>query len=308
VSTLKLVEESYGLVLYVDGQPHNPEDDETFDVRAVELHPIALRSIPLGAKIRLCDKVIGSRDLFARTPNCTFERTSDNRLLGHVETPFFPGKEDLRKAEVETILGATLRHAAHELQVMQQAGIVLSSECRIYDEIAYMHFTLCLANQTFEEAEAYVGGLEARLYNGTENTAQPLLFVCHASEDKAFVTRLVRELDRRAQYAWFDKREILVGDSIVEQVNKALAEARFVIAVLSPFSVRKAWVMRELNSSLMRQLADQGIRVLPVVIATCDIPPLLADMKYADFRKSFRHGFHELLSAIRGTAGPSASV
>jgi hypothetical protein len=53
----------------------------------------------------------------------------------------------------------------------------------------------------------------------------------------------------------------------------------------------------------MRQLGDKGIRILPLVLESCDIPPLFADLKYADFRTSFDVGLHELITAIqRSTA------
>lgn len=68
---------------------------------------------------------------------------------------------------------------------------------------------------------------------------------------------------------------------------------------LSPRSVDKPWVVREMSSSMMRQLGDKGIRVLPLLIEDCEIPPLLADLKYADFRTSFNEGLEELVSAIK---------
>jgi TIR domain len=109
----------------------------------------------------------------------------------------------------------------------------------------------------------------------------------------------VRELDRRALHAWYDKREILVGDSIVGRINEALAQARFLVVVLSPRSVIKPWVTRELNSTLMRQLDQQHIAILPVLVEDCSVPPLLADFNYADFRHSFDDGMAALVAAIR---------
>lgn len=307
--TLKLVKKgALGPTLLIDDVPHYSEPDEAFEVRASSIRDVALHSIPRGVRIRPCDKVIGSRELVGRSPFCTFERTSDNRTLVHVEAPFLPDREDLGETEVEEHLSPALQHAATELQMLTDAGIVISSDRVISDEMAEVWFTVRLdSNQTFAEAEDYIEHLQARLYSVGESPARSLLFVCHASEDKPFVSKLVTELDRRAQYAWFDQREILVGDSIVERINQALGEARFIIAVLSPSSVRKPWVLRELNSSLMRQLAGQGILILPILIAPCEIPPLLADIKYADFSKSFSGGFAELLSAIRGPSRPSGT-
>jgi len=48
----------------------------------------------------------------------------------------------------------------------------------------------------------------------------------------------------------------------------------------------------------MRQLAKENISLLPVLLEDCEIPPLLADIKFADFRSEFDKGFSGLYSAI----------
>jgi hypothetical protein len=45
----------------------------------------------------------------------------------------------------------------------------------------------------------------------------------------------------------------------------------------------------------MRQLKDRAIRILPVLIEDCDVPLLLDDIKYADFRLDYNKGFTSLL-------------
>ncbi|MGZ5467322.1 MAG: toll/interleukin-1 receptor domain-containing protein [Thermoanaerobaculia bacterium] len=132
------------------------------------------------------------------------------------------------------------------------------------------------------------------------HTPELLLFLCHASEDKAFVDKLAAFLDANSVDVWYDKREIRIGDSIVEQINDGLERASHVVVVLSKSAVQKAWVQRELSSSLMRQLAEKSVRILPVVRETCDIPPLLADIRYADCRSDAESGFRKLVEQLRG--------
>lgn len=125
-----------------------------------------------------------------------------------------------------------------------------------------------------------------------------LAFICHASEDKAFVERLCDFLDRSDIAVWYDRREIGVGDSIVEMVNAGLAEATHVVVVISPNSAQKSWVTRELSSTLMRQLAGSNIKLLPVLAANCALPPLLADIKYANCAADEHRGFEDLTTAL----------
>lgn len=49
----------------------------------------------------------------------------------------------------------------------------------------------------------------------------------------------------------------------------------------------------------MRHLSDSSIRVLPVLVDACEIPALIADIRYADCRTEKTAGFRELLAAIK---------
>ena len=125
-----------------------------------------------------------------------------------------------------------------------------------------------------------------------------LVFICHASEDKPFVDRLCSMLDSASVPVWYDRREIRVGDSIVQRINDGLGQASHLAIVLSQSSITKPWVLKELSASVMRQLSDSSIRVLPIVIDDCTIPPILADVRYANCRHDLHEGLRELLQAI----------
>jgi hypothetical protein len=128
----------------------------------------------------------------------------------------------------------------------------------------------------------------------------PLLFICHASEDKPFVESLCAYLDERNVPVWYDRREIKVGQSIVQRINEGLDSASHLVIVLSQKSVEKPWVLKECGSALMRQLQDASIIVVPIMVDDCSPPSLLADIKYADCRGRTEEGFHELCSGILG--------
>ena len=125
-----------------------------------------------------------------------------------------------------------------------------------------------------------------------------LLFICHASEDKAFVDELASAIDRNGFDVWYDKREIKVGESIVERISDGLDSATHLLVVLSKSAISKPWVKRELSSSLMKQLGSNSIRVIPLLREDCALPALLSDIKYADFRKDFDNGLQEMFEGI----------
>jgi len=126
------------------------------------------------------------------------------------------------------------------------------------------------------------------------------LFISYASEDRPFVEQLVKALDPFVEHVWYDRREIIVGDSIVKRINEGLRGADFLAAVLSKASVSKPWVQSELASAIMRQNSESTVRLLPILREDCAIPPLLSAIRCADFRVSFETGINELLQGLQG--------
>jgi hypothetical protein len=54
----------------------------------------------------------------------------------------------------------------------------------------------------------------------------------------------------------------------------------------------------ELNATLMAELSGKGVAVLPVLIEDCELPELLKDRVYADFRGDFEVGLQKLLAVF----------
>ncbi|MGY3036156.1 hypothetical protein ACVIIV_005326 [Bradyrhizobium sp. USDA 4354] len=133
------------------------------------------------------------------------------------------------------------------------------------------------------------------------SAAKPRVFLSHSSKDKSAARKLAGRLSELDFEVWFDEWQIAVGDSIVEKVFSALSASDTLVVLLSRASVRSRWVTEELNSSVMRQLSDGGIRVLPVLCETCAVPASLKHIKYADFRK--RKGYFDLVEALQPAAG-----
>jgi hypothetical protein len=49
----------------------------------------------------------------------------------------------------------------------------------------------------------------------------------------------------------------------------------------------------------MRTLSDRSAKVLPLLYETCDIPHIIADLRYADFRSDYSAGLREILHSIQ---------
>lgn len=127
------------------------------------------------------------------------------------------------------------------------------------------------------------------------------LFICHASEDKPSARELALFMKHLGADVWFDEWEIKVGESIVQKIDDALGSVTHLILLLSRNSVYKHWVKKEFSSALMRQLSNNSITVLPLRLDDSPIPPILADIKYADARAGLRQAFAEIEQALFST-------
>lgn len=134
------------------------------------------------------------------------------------------------------------------------------------------------------------------------------VFVSHASEDKPFVDKLVADLAANAVPVWYDKLDLRIGESIPGAINLGLTDSKYFAIVLTKASVASIWVREELNAALMRQVAKGGTFILPLLLEDCEIPPLLAHRKFADFRNDYSGALSNLLSLWGKDAEACASV
>lgn len=125
------------------------------------------------------------------------------------------------------------------------------------------------------------------------------LFISHSSKDKAIARRISEGLRAMGTRVFFDEWSIGPSESIIERISAGIAQHDTLAVLLSPNSASSEWVKRELDAALMAQLGGQDVEVLPLLIETCDIPPLLADIKHIDFRDNFEDAFIELMQYVK---------
>jgi hypothetical protein len=124
------------------------------------------------------------------------------------------------------------------------------------------------------------------------------LFISHSSQDKEFARQLAEDIKQIGHTPWLDEWEIKVGESIPKRIEQGVAEADYVVLVLSPNSTASNWVEAEWRAKYWNEAEQGQIMVLPALIADCEIPGLLKPKRYADFRKSYSVGLVQLMAAI----------
>ncbi len=123
------------------------------------------------------------------------------------------------------------------------------------------------------------------------------IFLCHSSNDKPEVMQIAETL--RSQYidVWYDDWEIDYGDSISEKINEGISKSDYLAVILTPASIKSGWVKSEWTSAHGKEKKLGNIKLLPVLLKSCDAPSLLIDRKYIDLREE---NFHSGLSELKG--------
>jgi hypothetical protein len=124
------------------------------------------------------------------------------------------------------------------------------------------------------------------------------VFLSYSSQDRQFAERLAGDLVGHGLRVWWDQWEMQVGDSLIAKIQEGIQASSWLTVVLSPTSVASNWVKRELASALADEISTDRVRVLPLLVADCEVPPFLRDRLYADFRVTYETGLALLLRRL----------
>ena len=135
-------------------------------------------------------------------------------------------------------------------------------------------------------------------------------FISYNSHDRGFVEQLAKDLKANGVTPWFDRWEMLPGESLTDKIGPAILENDYFVVVISPSSVESEWVKRELGVALTREFDERRVEIIPVYLRECEIPPFLRDKVYADFTTDYRSGLEDLLRRLGkvGEARPVATT
>jgi hypothetical protein len=134
------------------------------------------------------------------------------------------------------------------------------------------------------------------------------LFLSHNNTDKPWTERLAAALEADATgpalKVFFDKWDIPPGGDIPAELENGLQNSRYVGLVLSPESLASDWVMLERSTAIYRDPRARQRSLIPLLRRTCDIPDMLARLRYIDFRREqdFNEGLDTLVEILRGRA------
>jgi hypothetical protein len=150
------------------------------------------------------------------------------------------------------------------------------------------------------------GSLETEMKRGFSG---PSIFLSHSHADNRFVRRLAKDLTQNGIRIWLDEAEMMVGDSLIEKISKAIDETDYVGVVLSKSSVKSRWVKKEVSIAMTKEIRGRQVTILPILLEDCNVPSYLSDRIYADFRnlKSYRQQLARIVVKVTTLPGSSAT-
>jgi len=154
------------------------------------------------------------------------------------------------------------------------------------------------------------GGVSRQICENTGVAARYHAFLSYARADAAAVRRLAENLHQLGVDLFFDEWEIGPGDVLVHQIDRGLLESQDGLLAVTPAALSRPWVQNE-YAVLMQRAVEQDRRIIPVLLADAEMPPLLAARIWVDLRHAdgpeYEANVRDLAARLRGERpGPPA--
>jgi hypothetical protein len=157
-----------------------------------------------------------------------------------------------------------------------------------------------------------------QIERGARRTAKPDIFMSHSSRDKAAALNLATTLNFCAIDVWLDDWELDIGQSLTDEISKAMNTSRFIAILITDNYNKTVWTKTEYKKALAREQNEQRTVMLPIIVGEAQIPDFLEDKIYVDLRSDYFCGITKLVGMVHGLtqfrvsqalrAGPPHSV
>jgi hypothetical protein len=137
-----------------------------------------------------------------------------------------------------------------------------------------------------------------RIERGAKRTAKPDIFISHSSRDKAAALKLGTTLNFCAIDVWLDDWELEVGQSLTDEIAKAMDASRYIAILITENYNKTVWTKTEYKKALAREQKEQRTVMLPLIVGEAQIPDFLEDKIYIDLRTDYFTGLTKLVGMI----------
>jgi TIR domain len=148
-----------------------------------------------------------------------------------------------------------------------------------------------------------VGVGEVALEKADDGVKHPKVYLAHASEDKAVVRPLAKQLVANGIDVWFDEWEIEPGESLRQKMEEGLLAMTHFVVVLTPNALTKPWVSMEIDVGMVQKVGGESHFVpLLVGVEPKELPPFLRTMLGVKIDPSDPNQVKELVDRLHGVS------
>lgn len=157
---------------------------------------------------------------------------------------------------------------------------------------------------TVEGSDRVIAMVEERLSENTDDVPnvedEPVVFVCHGSEDKKIARRLATDLRSHGIDGFFDEWEIRSGDSLRQKIDAGVERCTHFLVILSKASMSKPWVNAEMDAGFMMRMSGKAKFIaLRLGVAPEELAPLLQGLHSPSLER-YESALEQLVSDIHG--------
>lgn len=139
--------------------------------------------------------------------------------------------------------------------------------------------------------------------------SRPKIFISYAHRDRDLASAIAQALKKADLEAWIDERSLSPGQNWIAEIEKALAEAGYLLALLSTTSLQSLWVQQEWTAMLSRQLGGEGGGIIiPLRLEDVEAPLLLRTLQRIDLFPDFHAGVASLVGFLLSETQPAVLV
>ncbi len=121
------------------------------------------------------------------------------------------------------------------------------------------------------------------------------IFISYGHDDKTFVKKLADDLGKDSIEAWWDFDKLKGGNDWQKEIQKGIKLCDFFIVVLSPNSVNRDWVLKEITFA-----NEYKKKIIPLMLKECERPISIIEKQYIDFEKQTqKSALKELMGILK---------
>ena len=135
----------------------------------------------------------------------------------------------------------------------------------------------------------------AKLLNDIRPSKEVKVFISYSHDDKEFVKKLAKELEKSQAKVWWDFSALKGGQNWQKEIQQGIKLCEFFLVVLTPQGVESEWVNREIIYAM-----EYKKPIIPLYLKPCERPISIIEKQYIDFEKQTQKAaIKELIVILR---------